>query len=502
MKIHDIVFIRIPAKTRILTTALGALREYAADMGFDEPDISWLSLALEEAFCHAISLGYGGEEDALRVVLGKTTLGLQITLTSKGVPLDDEALPQFDQQRLNAEGDMTGMSAFLMRNSVDKATFTILKNNRRKITLFKRLPLTSPASDAEAYPKAPLSGSETPKPSATIRRADHRDAQSISRLALRAHGSLLFNTDIYYPNRISEMLAQGEMHSVVLETAQGEILGHGALVADAPGGLLEEMTYGIVDKRLRGKNYSKELVDALLADAQQRGLHGVYALAVCNHVLSQRSVLSAGFRESALLLAASPPSRSWARPDKAVRAEVEPERIANLLLSRYLKTLPETVLFPPKRHEAMIRRIHEHVGCVERIQRISGQEKMQCRDAELHTKTMRIDVETDVREGWAWIVVLEYGRQTVARITGHLRQLSDQGICAVYLMLPLDVPATATMTEDFEEAGFFFSGITFSPEGREHLALQYINGKPGLNAVEVYSPFARELLDYLHIVSK
>ncbi|MFN2268955.1 MAG: hypothetical protein ABR542_07485 [Desulfonatronovibrio sp.] len=65
------------------------------------------------------------------------------------------------------------------------------------------------------------------------------------------------------------------------------------------------------------------------------------------------------------------------------------------------------------------------------------------------------------------------------------------------MMLPLEAPATAVMTSSFEDMGFFFSGITFSPEGREYLALQYVSADPGFDQVQLHSSFARELLDYV-----
>ncbi|MFO7728918.1 MAG: ATP-binding protein, partial [Desulfonatronovibrio sp.] len=271
MRLQDVISIHFPAKTRWVVTAVAALREYAEGIGFDKTNASRICLALEEAVCYAISLGYDSERDSLRVTLGRTTLGLQITVTSKGLPLNEDSLPQFDRQRLESEGDMTGIHSHLIRSAVDKAVFSILKDNRRKITLFKNLPIAAPA-------KVPLQ-SEHSRPglkdaslSTTIRPAGPDDAQSISRLALRAHGSLLFNADIYYPERVREMLDQGEMRSMVAETPQGEILGHGALVAEAAEALFEEITFGVVDRRLRGRNCSGAIAQALMANAVERDL--------------------------------------------------------------------------------------------------------------------------------------------------------------------------------------------------------------------------------------
>lgn len=504
MRLYDQVFIRLPANPRFAATAVSAARAFAADIGFGGSDLSRICLALEEAVCYAISLGYGGKRDVLRIGLARTALGLQMTVMSKGLPLDEEALPQFDPHRLHAEGDMTGVHALLVRSTMDKAVFSALKGNRRKITLYKNLPIPSSAVKDRPQGEQSRPPLEDVELVTTIRPACPKDAESISRLALRAHGSLLFNADIYYPARVKEMLEQGEMRSMVAETPQGEILGHGALVAEAPAAVVEEMTYGVVDERMRGRHCSAAIAEALLADAAERGLHCVFALAVCNHVLSQRSALAAGFRECALLLAASPPSKSWSKVDKQPGAATALSRIANLQLIRLLRPLPAVPLFAPKRHEMMICRIHAHLGMADanaalrrNDERQAALESAGAGQNDLASGNARIRVETDVKEGWAWIVVLEYGGKAQAKVASQLRRLCSQGVSAIFLMLPLDDPATATTTRRFEDMGFFFSGITFSPQGQEHLALQYVNGDPAYMAVQVHSPFARDLLDYV-----
>jgi len=503
MRVNDTLILHLPAKTRFAAAAVAAAREYAAAVGFGGRDLSRICLALEEAVCHAVSLGYGGERDMLRVGLGRSALGLQITILSKGLPLDEEALPRFDPHRLQSEGDMTGMQAHLLRGVVDKAVFATLKGNRRKITLFINLPV---GSAAHGHPDHAQPGpvSVDNALTTTIRPAGPEDAEGISRLALRAHGSLLFNADIYYPARVREMLEQGEMRSMVAVTPRREILGHGALVTEAPGALVEEMTYALVDRRVRGRHCSDELAAALLANARERDLHGLHALAVCNHVFSQRSALAVGFRECALLLAASPPSQSWSKAEKRSGAAREPHRIANLQLIRPLRPLPPAPLFAPRRHAAMIHRIREHLGMTVTDAGPTGDEALRtsrtcgetCQN-DLQAGNARIRVETDPKEGWAWIVVLDYDKDTVGRVARQQRRLRAQGLSVMFLMLPLDLPAAASVTQGCEELGFFFSGITLCPQGRTHLALQCVNSDPEYDAVQVHSPFARELLDYV-----
>lgn len=66
------------------------------------------------------------------------------------------------------------------------------------------------------------------------------------------------------------------------------------------------------------------------------------------------------------------------------------------------------------------------------------------------------------------------------------------------LLLPLDSPHTPNLCEAAEGLGFFFSGIGPGQQGRMHLGLQFLHGtESGFEAIQVHTPFARELLEYV-----
>ena len=136
----------VHAKERWLPIVAATVREYARVIGFSGQEAQRAALALEEASAYAIRLGYGAEHDMLRISLTQTGLGLQATLRSRGLPLDDDQLPQFDSDRLRSEGDMTGLSSLLIRKMMDQATFSVLPDGEREITMLKHFP--APVQDA------------------------------------------------------------------------------------------------------------------------------------------------------------------------------------------------------------------------------------------------------------------------------------------------------------------------------------------------------------------
>jgi serine/threonine-protein kinase RsbW len=317
----DVVSLAFPSKSELIPDVRAAIREYAMLSGFSAKDSQRICLAFEEASTYSISLGFGREDDLLRVRFSRTTLGLHIVIRSRGLPLEDEALPAFDPRRFSTAGDATGLHTFLARHMVDEVTFALLKNGERKITLVAHRPGREGERNKGAQKRTALQGiSAGPRERRTltshaVRLARPEDSEVISRLALRAHGAVFFQETIYYPARVREMLELGEMVSVVAETANGELMAHCALVADAPKARVRELTYAFLDTRFKSPGVHEDMFALLRESAQRLGLRAMIALAVTNHIHSQRNLLQQGYKENALLLAAGPASQSWRKPE-------------------------------------------------------------------------------------------------------------------------------------------------------------------------------------------
>ncbi|NCC53032.1 MAG: ATP-binding protein [Spartobacteria bacterium] len=483
MRLRDPVTLLFPAKNTGVAVAVAAVREYAVQAGLPGADVPRVGQATEEAALYAIRFGYGGEQERLVLKMSTNAVGLRLTIRSKGLPLREQDLPQFDPSRLRAEGDATGLDAFLIRKLMDSATFSVRPGGVREVTMIKHLPLpVSQNDEPHDVPVAKVgSGSEA---NLVVRLARLEDAEDISRLALRSHGSIRFEEDIYYPERVHEMIAHGEMVSMVAVTDTGILAGHGALVSDLPGSNVEELTYGFAAPEFRGHGCTWEIADRLLADALARGVVAVVASAVTNHVKSQRSALHVGLKECALLMAVSPASRVWREADGAT-----PGRISDVVMVRRLGDMPDRTLFPPERHWDMIGRIHERLGLRLRY----GQAT-----APLPSSEARVEVLADVKDGWAWVVVVNYGHNVIDEVLAHVLLLREQGIPSILLFLPLDSPASGGVSTTFEEKGFFFAGVSPDKRGRENLILQQLNGvAPDYDTIRLFSPFGQELLAYV-----
>jgi anti-sigma regulatory factor (Ser/Thr protein kinase)/N-acetylglutamate synthase-like GNAT family acetyltransferase len=481
MELKNTISFRLPARSELFPVLKAAAREFAALSGFSEPDVQRICLALEESVLYTLELGYNAPGETMSVDVSQTMLGIQISLRARGLPLEEEQLPRYDPSHLHTNGDTAGLSPYLIRNLVDTARFVVLDNGEREITLRKNLPCACNRKDSAA-PIPAKDRSDTPF---VIRRAGPDDAEGISRLALRSHGEVLFNEQIYYPARVREMLQAQEMVSIVAITPDGEVIGHGALVVAVPGAKSEELTFALVDERFRGRGCIESIAVELVANAQTRGAHVISALAVTNHVYSQRSVLQLGLRECSLLLAASPPSQAW-HSDESGR----PARISNLALCRYFKSRSDAPLYAPKRHRPMLERICAHLGITEHFAEPGGRN--------LPKNLSHIESSSNFKEGWGTMVVQDYGRDILPQIRAQLDLFRNQNLSIVFLLLPLASPSTAALTDALEHMGFFFSGLGPGDNGEKHLALQYLNGvDPAWDGIRVQTEFGRELVEYV-----
>jgi serine/threonine-protein kinase RsbW len=108
-----------------------------------------------------------------------------------------------------------------------------------------------------------------------------------------------------------------------------------------------------------------------------------------------------------------------------------------------------------------------------------------------------VSVRTDHNQGL--IAVRSSGADLVERVADRLRYLCLHKLDCIYVDLALADPATAVVTPDLEEMGFFFGGITPNLwKGSDVLRLQYLNNVEIDPAhVVVASDFGKELLDYV-----
>ena len=150
------------------------------------------------------------------------------------------------------------------------------------------------------------------------------------------------------------------------------------------------------------------------------------------------------------------------------------------------------VLYAPERHRGICERIYKNIG-------IDVRWRSPKRRAPRKGARQYAPLETDVSNTLlsARICVDEYGINTVEDVRHTLRELCRRRIETVGLYLDLRDPLTAVHVKDFEDMGFFFSGL-FPSGARQNLILQYLNNiSIEYNEICTVSAFSKELLSYV-----
>lgn len=482
MERKDSLTLNLPADASYIPVATFAAKHCAQSLGFSDEDVERICLAMEEACVHAFEFGYGGDRETLKITISRTSLGIRLATTFYGLPLNVELLPKYDPARALEYGDVTGISLLLIERMLDSTSFSSGPDGLRTVSMDKHLPTHISADTPQATRPLEPDDSADPK----LRQALPGDAEAISRLAFQSHGNVLFNENIYYPDRVREMIRSEEMTSVVLETAsRREIVGHGALVKSAPEAQVEEMTFGIMNPGFRSRGGATAMANFLEKNAVKRGVYAIEVFAVTSHVHSQRSVLSNGFLESGLLLDTISASRSW------VDSEAGRPRIGSVIYTKYLKGIATKVFHVPERHRRIVERIYAQHGFVVNMDDSLPNEFAPGGETTLWSTL-------DIVEGWAMIGIDAYGRDALAQVSERVRHACAQGITTIQMALPLDDPGTKKMATDFEDMGFFFAGACPVYDCKEYLILQFINSpQTGYENISVQSDFAREIKQYV-----
>ncbi|QSZ66395.1 GNAT family N-acetyltransferase [Methanofollis aquaemaris] len=427
---------------------------------------------VEDVVAHIIGHAFpAGEEDIITLTGEWTDERLEISIREKGTPYDPgvEACPD----------KLQGWKGVL-----DGVSFHNLGAAGKETRLWKR---PSSSGEMEADP-APETG-DAPPPSldrpfaCEIRPTRIDEAVEITRRAYTCYGYSYGYEEVYYPDRLKELIRSGRLSSFVA-VHDGAVIGHaGLLFGDDPG--IAELSLGFVDPPFRKHGIFKRLMATTVQEAERRGLIGVKGQGVCTHPYSQKSVAFLGMSECALLLSHYPVMQfTGIATGNQVRESV-------VVLYRYLRRPEPRTFFVPEHHEGAVRAIYRRLGDVP----LFGT-AWEC-PAPGSDAGAGLAVETEPY-GSARIRVHSYGADTLPSLRTALRDLCTRRLEVVYLSLPLTDPITRWITGTIEEMGFFFAGVEPSSTGDDRLLLQYLNNQViDYDRVFIGSAFGEEVKEYV-----
>jgi serine/threonine-protein kinase RsbW len=292
---------------------------------------------------------------------------------------------------------------------------------------------------------------------------------------------------VYDAAEVSARLAAGTYVACVAETEDGELLCHEGMSLGAAGDAVGHSGQAVTMPAARGQHLFTRTKRFLMDWATEKGLAGMYSEATAAHPYSQRANIELGAHETGFLLGWIPASVA----NDAAGGERRGRQSAALFYTK-LNDGHERPVFVPERHRKM-------VGQTIDLCELRGALAEPAADAELAERS-ELHVAVDQDHNLALITVHVPGADLEAVVAAERHHLFHHAcLDAIYLDLPLDLPATALVADHLEALGVSYSGVF--PNSRcdgDVLRMQSLHrARIKADDVSVASEHGRELLEYV-----
>jgi serine/threonine-protein kinase RsbW len=481
-KYQDIC-ITIPNNLRYITLIQDSTAAFARIIGLDDKNTNEVILGVEEAVVNVIDHAFAeGEQASINIIFQQTALGMQILIREQGMPFDPEELARLAQKdRIEAQ-DIRGLGLHLMYRFMDEVSLVNLGKAGKETRLVKysgtRMPEVMDSPQPERHKQADK------LPAYQIDLMKPEQAVEVSRCAYMSYGYSYSSEYIYIPELLRQLNEEGKMVSLVATSEHDEIIGHMALIFQGQDPHVPVVDDAFVNPKYRGAGCLNDLATASMEWARNNGLTGLYTWAVTTHPYSQKVAAKWGLSDTAILISGELAFNFKAMPEGAGQRE------SLIILFTYLYTKQAIQIYPPAHHADMIKQIYNNLGVQVNILPTDSSLDLPEEEAVLELK---YDPSNIVN-----VTVKTYGQNVVHEVKRTLRGLCLERLETIYLNLPLISPYTAILTEEFENLGFFFSGIMPGSEGHDQLILQYLNNQViNYHLIKVHTAMGQKILAYI-----
>ena len=277
------------------------------------------------------------------------------------------------------------------------------------------------------------------------------DGLAIARRIYEAYGRSYPNPDLYVPERIDRLNAEGRIHSIICESDQGEIVGHYAL--ERPDlGPIGEAGQAVIDHHHRGHGLMKPMRAAVEKAGADLGLLGIWSQPTARHPVSQRMNIGFGSTPCALCLGTTPAGATLRGGVKgAIENDTIPARHSCFLYWDPLGPEPDLVAHVPE----------EIVALVEPLYAARG------RNVVFHTERSQppLEHETvrsrfDSSRAVAWISLDRVGSGSFDAVRAAIEAMENSvAAAALFIDLPIDDPGCCGLAADLLAEGLRPAGI-------------------------------------------
>ena len=289
------------------------------------------------------------------------------------------------------------------------------------------------------------------------------DGPGVARLVFAVYGDG-YPIDTYYlPERITEASLNGNLHSVVAVTADGDVVSHLALIRSSPPNPnLYELGLGLTLPAYRPTKAFGRCHRLLMTLPGSRGIDAMYGEPVCNQVVTQKMAIMTSSVETALEPAIMPASIY----DRGHGGE---GRVACLMFFR-VSTDHVRPLYVPLAYREDLKLLMDGLNLdrdmmYDACEPLSGVTSLEIR----HFSATNVTRCT----------VIAPGSDLAERIRLLDNEMIERNHALLQCFIPLGVPWSIPVIELLRREGFFIGGILPLWFGDDGLLMQklYVDGK-------------------------
>lgn len=450
-----------------------------------QKDIQALIQSTEELISNAVMHAYKDERGYIELSFHPFKTGLRIDVRDWGKPMSYKkhiSVPIIKEgsKGFNRIYELVDVFEYYNLGKEGKK-FVIIKYASNPLWARDKFPILSyqsPDTENESIKQPAL---DTP---VTIREFQEGDEEDIAHLIYKNYGHSYIKDLFYYPKQILEYHGQ-KFYSVVAE-GEGKVIGHFAFIL-IPDSTIAEIGVVVVDPAFKGKGIMNKMMELILKKAKDIGLDAVFGEAIMYHTFSQKSNLSHGFVESALMLGKIPVDITIENNELTKKYK----RGAILISYKFFNITPKSIYLPKVYNDQIIQTYHNaHIPLIV---------KKKTKNIEIPQHVF-LDYEFNPPANIAKIRVNKYGKDFKQKFLHLVSQLRAKHCDMIYVDISLeDIPMIDKVLKIINKRGFFYCGIIFlAHKQKDYLRLQLKHSdKIGTANYVCHSEFCKQLSSYI-----
>ena len=433
--------------------------KWCVNIGLDSDEATRMSIAVDEILTDVILHAYNRNSGYVEMWFQYSISEIEIIIQEFGEPFDPER-HTFSKEKAIAEGDFEGAGHEIARKMTDRFLFLNRGRDGKEFRLVKYLD-SSHIKEILRPENMESSDEIIPDEQYTFTTVTGDDAEDISKLIYKSYDYTYTKEDLYFPKRIELAIRNEYKFGVIARASKNRPAGYFAVIHNSDS-MIGEIGEAVVSPRDRKKGLMKKMLNKLIDMSRQRGLLGLYGMALTVHTISQKVNAAFGFSSTALIVAKSPKSLY-----KGLNEDY-PQSISVVLDFLPLTRIWNVPVFLPSRYESVLRKIYYQFELYPELMSISKEKPREDTDTELYLNIF-------YQSNSALITVRRFGRTFENSMLRVINSIEDLKLSSVYIDLPLTSPWIGAAVEWLRDEGFILAGLMpFFHREIDHLRMQKI----------------------------